>query len=51
MLVGQVKGVRELQHGKSPLKLKGAVHRSYVRQEIQYGSEAWCQKVSEMGIL
>ena len=30
--------------------LKGAVCKSYVRQAILYGSEAWCLKESEMGI-
>ena len=34
-----------------PLELKGAVYRSYVRSAILYGSEAWCLKESEMGIL
>ena len=33
-----------------PLKLKWVVHKSYVRPEILYGSEAWCLKGSEMGI-
>ena len=33
------------------LKLKGAVHRSYVRPTILHGSEAWCMKESEMVIL
>ena len=32
-----------------PLKLKGAVHKSYVMPAILYGSEAWCLKESEMG--
>ena len=31
--------------------LKGVVCRSYVRPPIQHGSEAWCLKGSEMGIL
>ena len=34
-----------------PLKLKGAVNTSYVRPAILYGSEAWCLKESELGIL
>ena len=34
-----------------PLRLKGAVYESYVRPVILYGSEAWCLKESEMGIL
>ena len=33
------------------LKLKGAVHKSYIRPAILYGSEAWCQKESEMEIV
>ena len=33
------------------LRLKGAVCRSYVKPAILYGSEAWCLKESEMGIL
>ena len=42
----------ELLYGRRfPLKLKGAVNRSYVRPAIEYGSEAWCLKESEMGIL
>ena len=31
--------------------LKEAVHKSYVRLAMLYGSEAWCLKESEMGIL
>ena len=27
-----------------PLKLKGAVYKSYVRPAILYGGEAWCLK-------
>ena len=42
----------ELLHGRRfPLKLKRAVHKSYIRQAIIYGSDAWCLKESEMGIL
>ena len=42
----------ELLYGRRfPLKLKGAVYKSYVRPSILYGSEAWCLKESEMGIL
>ena len=42
----------ELLYGKMfPLRLKGAVYKSYVRPAILHGSEAWCQKESEMGIL
>ena len=42
----------ELLYGrKFPLRLKGAVYKSYVRPAILYESEAWCLKESEMGIL
>ena len=34
-----------------PLWLKLYIYRSYVRPAILYGSEAWCLKESEMGIL
>ena len=34
-----------------PLRQKGAVHRSYIRPAILYGSAACCQKESEMEIL
>ena len=43
---------RELLYGRRfPLWLKGAVYESYVRPAIPYGSEAWCLKESDMGIL
>ena len=32
------------------LKLKGSEYKSYVRPAILHGSEAWCQKESEMDI-
>ena len=42
----------ELLYGRRfPLRLKGVIYRSYVRPAIQYKSEAWCLKESEMGIL
>ena len=42
----------ELLYGRRfPLELKGAVHKSYIRPAILHGSEAWCPKESEMGIL
>ena len=42
----------ELLYGKKfPLRLKGVVYENYVRPAIQYGSEAWCLKENEMGIL
>ena len=31
--------------------LKGAVYESYIRPAILYGSEAWCLKKRDMGIL
>ena len=34
-----------------PLRLKGAVCKSYVRLAMLCGSEAWCLKENEMGIL
>ena len=34
-----------------PLKLKGGVYKSYVRPVILHGSETWCIKQREMGIL
>ena len=39
----------ELLHGRrfSP-KQKGAVDKNYARPAILYGSEAWCQKESEI---
>ena len=33
------------------LRLKGTVYMSYARPAILYGSEAWCLKESEIGIL
>ena len=42
----------ELLYGRRfRLKLKWAVHKSYAKQAILHGSEAWCLKESEMGIL
>ena len=42
----------ELLYGRRfPLRLKGAVCGKYVRPTILYGSEVWCLKESEMGIL
>ena len=34
-----------------PLRLKGVVCMSYVRPALLYGSEAWCLRKNEMGIL
>ena len=45
-------GSGELLYGRRfPLKLKGAVYMNYVGLAILYGSEAWCLKESEMGLL
>ena len=42
----------ELLYGRRfLLKLKGIVYKSYVRSAMLCGSEAWCQKESEMGML
>ena len=42
----------ELQYGRRfPLKLKGAVYKSYARSAILYRSETWCLNESEIGIL
>ena len=42
----------ELLYGRRfPLWLKGAVYMSYVLPAILFGSEAWCLKESEIGIL
>ena len=41
----------ELLYGRFPLKPKEAVYESYARPAIQHGSEAWCLRESEMGIL
>ena len=42
----------ELLHGRRfPLKLKEDAYGSYVRLAMLHGSEAWCLKESEMGIL
>ena len=48
---GRHRDCGELLHGKRfPLKLKGTVHKSYVRPTILHRSEAWCLKKCEMGI-
>ena len=42
----------ELLYGRRfPLRQKGVVYKSYERSAIIYGSEAWCMKENEMGIL
>ena len=39
----------ELLYGRRlPLKLKGAVYKSYVSPAILHGSEAWCLKENEI---
>ena len=40
-----------LYGGRFHLRLKWAVYGSYVSPAILYGSEAWCLKKSEIGIL
>ena len=48
----RVKECGELLYGwRFPLRLKVAVYECCVRPAILYGSEAWCLKESEMGIL
>ena len=43
---------RELLYGRRfPLRLKGAIYKTYVRPAALYGSEALCLKESEIGIL
>ena len=36
---------------KFPPRLMGTVYQSYLRPAGQYGSEAWCLRESEMGII
>ena len=44
--------LRELLYGRRfPLRLKGAVYKSYIRPAILHGSETWCLNESEMRIL
>ena len=41
----------ELLYGKRlPPRIKGTVHKIYVRPAILHGSESWCLKESEIGI-
>ena len=41
-----------VMYGRSfPLRLKGALHESYECPAMLCGSEAWCLKECEMGIL
>ena len=48
----KIRDYGELLYGKRfPLCLKGAVHRSYTRPAILYGSEARCWKESYNAIL
>ena len=42
---------RLLYGERRPLRLMGAVYGSYVRPAMLYGSEAWCLKEGEIGIL
>ena len=42
----------ELMYGRRiHLRMKGAANKRYVSPAILYGSEAWCLRESEMGIL
>ena len=42
----------ELMYGRRfPLRLKGSVYMIYVQPAMLYGSEAWCFRESEIGIL
>ena len=42
----------EMLYGRRfPLMVKGAVYESYVGAAMLYGSEVWCLKESDMGIL
>ena len=41
----------EWLYGRFPLRLKGAVYESYVRPAMLYGSETWCLREREMGVL
>ena len=42
----------ELLYGtRFPLRLKGADHKRYIRPVILHGSEAWCLKETDIGIL
>ena len=42
----------QLMYGmRFPLRLNGAVFKSYVRPAILYGSETCCLKEREMGVL
>ena len=51
-MAGYVWECSELLHGRRfPLKLKGAVHKNYVRLAILYGSAARSLNESEMRIL
>ena len=48
----KLRGCDELLYGRRfPLRRKVAVYKSYVRSTILNGSETWCLKESEMGIL
>ena len=47
MWVCYILGMQELLYDiRFPLMLNGAVHKSFARSDILYGSEAWCLKVS-----
>ena len=40
-----------LYGGRFPLMLKGAVYKNCVRSAMLHGSETWCLKENEMGVL
>ena len=40
-----------LKEKRFPLSMKWAVYTSYATPAILYGSEEWCLRESEMGIL
>ena len=50
-LLVKLRECNELLYDGFPLRLKGAVYKSYVRSTMLRGSEAWCLKESEMAIL
>ena len=49
---GKIKECGKVLYEKRFLvKAKQVVHKRYVRALILFGSEAWCRKDSEMGIV
>ena len=41
----------ELLYGRFHIMLKWIIYKGFLRPAILYGSDVWCLKVSEMGIL